>query len=124
MMCGMKEQGTFCVAPGCFIKSQHGLHYVNLFQLVNDNAYHTSGELRDGDYLFGFVFASDDYKTARSIHWMPSFLTTVEFSMTAELTHGRFRIISLTEGNRPTSISRGRPGSQLVRLGESVDVVW
>ncbi|KAF8552817.1 hypothetical protein OG21DRAFT_1330421 [Imleria badia] len=42
--------------------------------------------------------------------------------MAAELTHGRYRIISLTEGERPTSINLTKPGSQLVRLGGPVDV--
>ena len=118
-------------------KSQHGFRYVNTrveFQLVRDNTYQ-GGEQKQWSPKRGthhiiarwrpFVWyrCRAGYKTARSIYLVSNFLTAIKFSMDSDLTHGRFRIISLTEGRRPTSISYGRPGSQLVRLGEPVDVV-
>ncbi|KAI9459013.1 hypothetical protein HD554DRAFT_2177189 [Boletus coccyginus] len=42
--------------------------------------------------------------------------------MPANLASGRFKIVSLTEGERPTSVNYTEPGSQIVRLGQPVNV--
>ena len=64
----------------------------------------------------------DGYKrTTRHLITNPH--TTVKFSM-ANITPGAYKIVSLLEGNPPTSVNLTLPGFQTVYLNGPVTTVW
>ena len=62
-------------------------------------------------------------RTTHTAHLTLKPFTAVKVSMGEKPSTGTFKILSLTEGNRPASVDPTFP-LQPVRLGESGQIVW